>query len=211
VLSPRESLRVVIADDHPHYRAGLSRELRANGIDVVAEAPNAAAAIRAVSDSAPDVAIMDLNMPGLPGIEAIRLLGERAPATRIVVLTVSVDEPDVTDAVLAGATGYVLKDDLPEDIVAALHAAAAGESLVSPRVASVLLARARDHGARARIGRHELGVLELLADGRPGQEIVETLVMSRRSVREHLVSILLKLAVDDRHRPGFRPVGGRLA
>jgi DNA-binding NarL/FixJ family response regulator len=211
VFSPCEPLRVVIADDHPRYRAGLGRELRANGIDVVAEAPNAAAAIRAVADSAPDVAIMDLNMPGLPGIEAIRLLGERAPATRIVVLTVSVDEPDVTNAVLAGAAGYVLKDDLPEDIVAAIHAAAAGDSLVSPRVALVLLARARDHAARGRIGRHELGVLELLADGRPGQEIVETLVMSRRSVREHLVSILLKLAVDDRHRPGFRPVGGRLA
>jgi DNA-binding NarL/FixJ family response regulator len=204
-------LRVVIADDHPRYRAGLGRELRANGIDVVAETPNAAAAIRAVADSAPDVVIMDLNMPGLPGVEAIRLLGERAPAVRVVVLTVSVDEPDVTDAVLAGAASYVLKDDLPEDIVAAVRAAAAGESLISPRVASVLLARARAQAACARFGRHELGVLELLADGRPGQEIVETLVLSRRSVREHLVSILLKLAVDDRHRPGFRAARGRLA
>jgi two-component system nitrate/nitrite response regulator NarL len=210
VFRPRESLRAVIADDHPHYRAGLARELRANGIEVVAEVPNASAAIDAVAEHAPDVVIMDLNMPGVPAIEAIRHLGEHAPRARVVVLTVSAESPDMTDAMLSGAAGYVLKDDLAEDIVDAVRAAAAGESPISPRAASVLLMRARRRGDRAGLLRQELGVLELLADGRPGQEIVETLMSSRRSVREHLLSILLKLAVDDR-RSSLSAVGGRLA
>jgi DNA-binding NarL/FixJ family response regulator len=200
VFSTRQSLRVVIADDHPHYRACLGRELRADGIEVAAEAPNATAAIAAVAEHAPDVVLMDLNMPGMAGDEAIRRIRDRTPGARVVVLTVSAEGSDMTDAVLSGAAGYVLKDDLPEHIVAAVRAAAAGESPISPRAATALLMRARHGGERAGLGRHELGILELLADGRPGQEIVETLVSSRRSVREHLVSILLKLAVDDDRR-----------
>jgi DNA-binding NarL/FixJ family response regulator len=210
VRSPGESLRVVIAEDHPHYRAGLGRELRANGIEVVAVVPNAAAALAAAAEHVPDVLIMDLNMPGLPGVQAIRRLGERAPCARVVVLTVSAESPDMADAILSGAAGYVLKDDLPEHIVAAIRMAAAGEPAISPRVASMLLTRARRRGERAGIKRHELGVLELLADGRPGQEIAETLTASRRGVREHLVSILLKLAVDDHRRSTLRMVRGHL-
>jgi DNA-binding NarL/FixJ family response regulator len=175
---------VVVADDHPFYRAGLTRELRANGIEVVAEVPNATAAIAAVAKHAPDVVILDLNMPGMPGARAIRRIGERAPRTRVVVLTVSAEGPDMADAMLSGAAGYVLKDDLPEHIVESVRAAAAGESAISPRAAGMLLMRAR--GADARLGRQELGMLELLAHGRP-------------PAREHLLSILLKLAVDD-HR-----------
>jgi DNA-binding NarL/FixJ family response regulator len=198
-----ESPRVVIADDHPCYRAGLARLLREHGIEVVAEVPNGAAALQAAVQTAPDVVVMDLNMPGLAGLEATRVLLERAPGCRVLVLTVSAQEPDVTDAILAGACGYVLKDDLPADIVAAVHAAAAGSWLVSPRVAKLLL----EHAAgSACLGRHELGVLQLLAAGRAEQEISETLVTSSRSVREHLVSILLKLAVDERPRPGLRLV-----
>jgi DNA-binding NarL/FixJ family response regulator len=195
-----QPLRVVIADDHPHYRACLGRELRAGGIEVVAEAPNATAAIAAVAETAPDVVLMDLNMPGMAGDEAIRRLRDRTPAVRIVVLTVSADGGDMTDAVLSGAAGYVLKDDLPEHVIAAVRAAAAGESPISPRAATVLLMRARRDGTCVGLARQELGILELLAEGRPGQEIVETLVSSRRTVREHVVSILLKLAVDDDRR-----------
>jgi two-component system nitrate/nitrite response regulator NarL len=140
---------VVVADDHPFYRAGLTRELRTNGIEVVAGVPNAAAAIAAVVEHAPDVVIMDLNMPGMPGATAIRRLREQTPGAPVVVLTVSAQDADMADAMLAGATGYVLKDDLPEHIVGAVRAAAAGESAISPRVASVLLTRTRGHGARA--------------------------------------------------------------
>jgi DNA-binding NarL/FixJ family response regulator len=211
VHRPSGSVRVVVADDHPFYRAGLTRQLRANGIEVVAEVPNATAAFAAVAERAPDVVVMDLNMPGVPGVEAIRRLRDHSPGVRVVVLTVSAEGPDMTDAMLSGAAGYVLKDDLPEHIVGAIRAAANGEPAISPRVASVLLTRARRRGERAGLKRQELGVLELLADGRPGQEIVETLMASRRSVREHLVSILLKLAVDDQRRSPLRMVRSHLA
>jgi DNA-binding NarL/FixJ family response regulator len=205
VFAPRECLRVVIADDHPHYRAGLGRELRANGIDVVAEVPNAMMAIAAVAHCVPDVVILDLNMPGAPADEAIRRLRERVPSARVVVLTVSGESPDMTDAMLSGAAGYVLKDDLPEHIVRAVRTVAAGETCVSPRVASMLLTR-----ARGVLEHEEIGMLELLADGRPGQEIVETCMGSGRSVRQHLISILLKLA-DDEHRGSLRLVRGHSA
>jgi DNA-binding NarL/FixJ family response regulator len=210
VSSAAESLRVVIADDHPHYRASLARELRANGIEVVAETPNATAAIAAVAEHGPDVVIMDLNMPGMPGVVAIRRLGDLALRARVVVLTVSAESPDMADAMLSGAAGYVLKDDLPEHVVEAVRAAADDEPAISPRAARMLLMRARRGGANASLGPQELGVLELLADGRPGQEIVETLVTSRRSVREHVLSILLKLSVDDLHG-SLRLVRGRVA
>jgi DNA-binding NarL/FixJ family response regulator len=209
VLRPPLSLRVVIVDDHPGYRAGLARELRANAIEVVAEVPNATAALAAAAEQTPDVVLMDLNMPGMPAIEAIRALAEHVPNARVVVLTVSAESPDMTDAMLSGAAGYVLKDDLAEHIVEAVRAAAAGESPISPRAASALLMRARHCGDGALLCQ-ELGVLELLADGRPGQEILETLMNSRRSVREQLVTILLKLAVDER-RTRLRVVRGRLA
>jgi DNA-binding NarL/FixJ family response regulator len=186
---------VVVADDHPFYRAGLTRELRASGIEVVAEVPNAAAAIAAVVEHAPDVAIMDLNMPGMAGAAAIRRLREQAPGARVVVLTVSAEGPDMADAMLSGATGYVLKDDLPEDIVRTVRAAAVGESAISPRAAGMLLMRARGGGAT--LGRQELDVLELLAEGRAEHEIAETVESSRRSMREHRLGVLLKLAVDD--------------
>jgi DNA-binding NarL/FixJ family response regulator len=128
----------------------------------------------------------------------------------VVVLTVSAESPDMADAMLSGAAGYVLKDDLPEHIVEAVRAAAADEPAISPRAARMLLMRARHGGAGASLGPQELGVLELLADGRRGEEIVETLVTSRRSVREHVLSILLKLSLDDRHGT-LRLVRGHLA
>ena len=102
----------------------------------MAEVPNATAAIAAVAERAPDVVIMDLNMPGMPGDEAIRRLRLCDPGARVVVLTVSADSPDMTDAILSGAAGYVLKDDLPEHIVEAVRAAAADEAAISPRAAS---------------------------------------------------------------------------
>jgi DNA-binding NarL/FixJ family response regulator len=203
--SAAQSLRVVVADDHPHYRAGLVRQLRVHGIEVVAEVPNAAAALDAVIEHRPDVVVMDLNMPGVPAVAVIRRLAERVASARVVVLTVSAESPDIADALLSGAAGYVLKDDMPEDIIEAVHSAAAGETPISPRAASMLLARAQRDRHRAGLQRAELGVLELLADGRPLQPVGGT----RRSVHEQLVSILLKLAIED-FRCSLRPVHGQL-
>jgi DNA-binding NarL/FixJ family response regulator len=136
----RAFTRVVLADDHPFYRDSLSRLLRRNGFDVVAAVPNAGAAIRAVEETAVDVVIMDLNLPGLPGLEATRRLRADQPGTRVLVLTVSAQPPDVAAAILAGAGGYLLKDDPLEEIVAGVRSTAAGEFTLSPRIARYLLA-----------------------------------------------------------------------
>jgi two-component system nitrate/nitrite response regulator NarL len=211
-------LRVVVADDHPFYREGLARLLRESGIDVVADVPNGEAAIEAVDRLAPDVVVMDLNMPGLSGLEATRTLSQRAPATRVLVLSVSAQEADVTDAILAGASGYVLKDGPVEEVVAGINAAAAGHAVISPRIAAVLLRRVREHSdvdadealAGAPLSARELEVLALVAEGRANHEIAELLVISPSTVRNHISSILMKLQVENRVQAAVRAVRDRL-
>jgi DNA-binding NarL/FixJ family response regulator len=213
---PAEPLRVVIADDHAFYRAGLARILRESGIEVVAEVPDGEAAIQAVEELAPDVVVMDLNMPGLSGLEATRRLTEQAPASRVIVLSVSAQEGDVTEAILAGASGYVLKDGTVEDIVAGIRAAAAGQSVISPPIATTLLRRLRDTSgsgadlAGAPLSTRELEVLALMAEGRANHEIAEALVISTSTVRNHISSILMKLQVENRVQAAVRAVRDRL-
>jgi DNA-binding NarL/FixJ family response regulator len=140
------SLRVVIADDHPAYRAGLARVLSENGIEVVAEVSNGELAIHAVEETGPDVVVMDLNMPGLSGLEATRRLIDADSSTRVLVLSVSAQDFDVSEAMRAGAHGYLLKDGSLEEIVAGVRAAAAGHAMISPRA---LPALPRDPGLPA--------------------------------------------------------------
>ena len=118
-------LRVVVADDHPFYREGLAQSLRDSGIDVVRAVPNGEAGIQAVEETAPDLVLMDLNMPGVSGVEATRQLGERSPTTRVLMLSVSAEEVDVAEAISAGAVGYVLKESPQEEIIAAIRVVAA--------------------------------------------------------------------------------------
>jgi DNA-binding NarL/FixJ family response regulator len=139
---------VVIADDHAFYRTGLARMLRQTGIHVVAEVANGEAAIRAAEETAPDVVVMDINMPGLSGIEATWRLTAQSPGTRVLVLTVSAEEDDVADAIIAGASGYVLKDGPVEEIAAAIHAAAAGQVVIEPGIPKALLERMRRGSCR---------------------------------------------------------------
>jgi len=157
----RRSLRVVIADDHPFYRAGLARMLERNEFDVVAEVPNGAATIREVERLRPDVVVVDLNMAGTTGLAAIRRIAERAHSTPVIVLSVSADEQDVADAILAGASGYLLKDRPYAEIVMGIRAAAAGQAPLSPRIAAMLIRRLRtsdpppdDDEIRRAIARH---------------------------------------------------------
>jgi len=218
VMQPRptEPLRVVLADDHPFYREGLTRLLEQSGVVVVAAVPNGEAAIRAAEEFAPDVVVMDLNMPRMSGIEATRRLTEAAPATRVLVLSVSAQERDVTEAILAGAIGYVLKDGPVEEVVAGIRAAAAGHSLISPRIATGLLDRIREVGdlepssERVQLSAREYEVLGLLAEGRANHEIAEALVISPSTVHNHISSILLKLQVDNRVQAAVRAVRDRL-
>jgi DNA-binding NarL/FixJ family response regulator len=199
---PHESLRVVIADDHAFYRAGLVRLLRRSGVDVVADVPNGEAAIRAVEATAPDVAVMDLNMPGVSGVDAIWSLTDLAPATRVLVLTVSAQESDVADAVLAGASGYLLKDGPPEDVLAGIRAAAAGASTISPLIATVLLRRVReasDDGGAA-LAMREIEVLGLLADGYSVGDVAGILGIEPGAVAHHVSSLILKMQAAHRVR-----------
>jgi DNA-binding NarL/FixJ family response regulator len=211
-----EPLSVVVVDDHSFYRAGLARMLNASGISVVAEAPNGEEALRAVAEHAPDVVLMDLNMPGLSGIEATRRIVETSASTKVLVLTVSADEADVTGAILAGASGYVLKAGPVEEVVAGIRAVAAGQSLISPRVAKFMLEHLRESTADVRelagtkLSRRELEVLGLLAEGRANQEIADLLVISQSTVRNHISSILLKLQVENRVQAAVRAVRDHL-
>jgi DNA-binding NarL/FixJ family response regulator len=183
---------------------------------VVAEVPNGEAALRAVEELAPDVVVMDLHMPGMSGMEATRRLTKQAPASRVLVLTVSAQEADVTEAILAGASGYVLKDGPVEEIVGGIAAAAAGESLISPRIATTLLRRVRDAAGPdvslggAQLSARELEVLGLMAEGRSNQEIAEALVISLSTVRNHISSILMKLQVENRVQAAVRAVRDHL-
>jgi DNA-binding NarL/FixJ family response regulator len=165
-----------------------------------------------VEATAPDVVIMDLRMPGLSGLEATRRVTEQAPDTHVVVVSVSAEERDVTNAILAGASGYVLKDRPVEEVVAAIRAAAAGRSLISPPIASALLRRIRDLAgagvdpAGVRLTASERAVLDLLAEGKVSHEIAETLAVEVGRVRRHISSILMKFQVEDHVQVAVRAV-----
>jgi DNA-binding NarL/FixJ family response regulator len=199
-----ETLRVVIADDHPFYRKGLARSLRAHGIEVVAEAPNGEAAIRAVESTSPDVVVMDLKMPGVSGLEATRELTQRAIPTRVLVLSVSAEDTDVTEAVLAGASGYVLKELPVEEVIAAIRAAASGSSHLSPAIAMLLTRRLFEPGgvdvdlAGVRLSQLELRLLDLIAKRMSDREIADALAIEEDAVGAHASSVLAKLEVGDR-------------
>jgi DNA-binding NarL/FixJ family response regulator len=130
-------ITVVVADDHPLYRHGLVDLLRRDGIDVLAAVPNGDAAIAVALEFRPDVVVMDLNMPGVSGLEATRRLVAADPSTRVLVLTVSAQDEDVAEALTAGAAGYVLKDAPVEEIVAAVRATASRREPLPERVPRV--------------------------------------------------------------------------
>jgi DNA-binding NarL/FixJ family response regulator len=212
-----EQLRVVLVDDHPVYREGLAKLLRESGVDVVAQAGNGPDAMSIVEEAAPDVVVMDLNMPGMSGVEVTRKLVERTPASRVLVVSVSAQEEDVTEAILAGASGYVLKDGPVEEVVAGIQAAANGESLISPRIATMLLRRMRldepaevDTPAMTPLSDRELQVLRLVAEGKGNQEIGEALYIGQSTVRNHISSILMKLQVENRVQAAVRAVRDRI-
>jgi DNA-binding NarL/FixJ family response regulator len=208
-------LRVAIADDHPFYREGMVRLLRRSGIDVVADVPNGEAAIQAVIELAPDVVVMDLNMPGMSGLEATRRVTEQAPATRVLILSVSAQESDVIDGLLSGARGYVLKDGPVEEVVDGIRAAAVGETFVSPRIANVLLQRVRgtvgtdEETAAVRLSSREHETLSLLAEGKASDEIAEAMGIDSAAVRGHITSMLTKLRADNEEQEAARAPRGQ--
>jgi DNA-binding NarL/FixJ family response regulator len=201
-----EEVRVVLVDDHDLFRGGLRDLLEAAGLTVVGEASDGEGGVRAVATLAPDVVVMDLNMPGITGVDATKQILEQAPLARVIVLTISAEDSDVMDAMMAGACGYLLKDASVEELVAGVRAAAAGESSISPRIATKVLARLRhDAGEREEAARintglseREIEVLRLLAEGKGNSEIAQELFISPKTVKNHIASILMKLQIENR-------------
>jgi DNA-binding NarL/FixJ family response regulator len=203
---PTESLRVLIVDDHDLFRTGLRNLLEEQGVVIVGEAAAGAEAVRIVREIAPDVVVMDLNMPGMGGIEATRHITAIAPLTRVVMLTISEDDSDVMDAILAGACGYLLKDSSIQDLMTGIRAASRGESLISPNIASKVLQRVRATSTqpeilntiRAELSDREIEVLKLIANGKDNAVIAGELHISPKTVKNHISNILMKLQIDNR-------------
>jgi DNA-binding NarL/FixJ family response regulator len=205
-IAEEEPTRVLLVDDHGLFRRGLRELLEEHGLAIVGEAASGEEAVELAAKLAPDVVVMDLNMPGISGVEATRRLAERSPAARVVVLTISADDSDLVEAIVAGACGYVLKDAAIEQILLGIRAAASGESLISPRIAGRLLERVRLDDERARnaerlqteLSERELEVLALLARGKDNREIATELYVSPPTVKNHISSILAKLHMENR-------------
>jgi DNA-binding NarL/FixJ family response regulator len=191
-------IRIVIADDHPIFRAGLQGLLSGQeDFQVVGEAANGKEAVTVVRHAAPDVLLVDLQMPELDGVGAIREIRSVAPATRILVLTTYDSDGDILRAVEAGATGYLLKDTPREELFKAIRATARGDSVLAPSVASKLLGRARGPVERS-LSAREIEVLTLVARGIGNKIIAKDLRISEATVKTHLIHIFAKLGVDDR-------------
>ena len=194
-------IRVLIVDDHALVRRGLSDLLgAADGIDVVGSFPDGSLAATAVTELEPDIVLMDLSMPGLDGIEATRAVLAVRPGTKIIMLTSFSENARIMAALEAGAVGYLLKDAEPDDIVRALHDAAAGGVPLSPKAARALLPGKRptgSAGADALTGR-EREVLSLVAAGLPNKSIGRRLSISEKTVKAHLTRVFSVLGVSDR-------------
>lgn len=214
--SRRDDPKVVVVDDHELFRQGVIGLLDERGIEVIGEAGLAADAIRIAREVGPCVVLMDLRLPGMSGVEATQRLAAVAPLARVLVLTVFVDDQHIIDALLAGACGYVLKDAPIEQIVEGIRAAARGEALISPRIASRLVRRVREPGQIEQtvtveaLTPRELEVLALLAQGLDNSEIARALYLSQHTVKNHVSTILNKLQVENRIQAAVRAVRGGL-
>ena len=200
-----ELLRVMLVDDHDLFRTGLRNLLEEQGVHIVAEAPDGNLALQLVRELAPDVVVMDLNMPGMNGIEATREITRLAPLTRVLVLTISDQDGDVMDAILAGACGYLMKDSSIQDLMQGIRAASVGESLISPHIASKVLQRIRAASveaggavARPELSDRETEVLRLIANGKDNADIAQELHISPKTVKNHISNILMKLQIENR-------------
>ena len=200
------TVRILLVDDHDLFRTGLRNLLEERGVQVAGEAAAGAEAVRLVRELTPDVVIMDLHMPGMSGIEAIREIAAIAPLTRVLVLTISDNEEDVLHAILAGACGYLLKDASVDELIRGIEAAAVGESLVSPAIAGKVLQQVRAStvspevaaAVRTELSQRELDVLKLIANGSDNAMIAAELHISPKTVKNHISNILMKLQIENR-------------
>ena len=195
---------VLLVDDHALVREGIRAFLETqDDLTVVAEAGGGEEAIKLAAEHAPDVALMDLIMPGMDGVEATRRLGEASPATRVIVLTSYHDDEHVLPAIRAGAFSYVLKEVGSRELADAVRKTAAGEVVLHPRVAARVMRelhgpRPGEPGLLRDLSERELEVLKLIAGGTNNAAIAGELFISERTVKTHVSNILSKLQLADR-------------
>ena len=200
-----QPMRVMLVDDHALVRSAIRGALEAPDLEVVAEAPNAEAAFEEALRTRPDVILLDIDMPGMSGLQLIRELRPRLPGTKIVMLSVSGDERNVLEAVRQGAAGYLTKDLGPEALQRTVRGLRDGDLAMSRRMAARTLQQLLSGGTLpveddplTILSSREREVLRGLADGLTDREIAEALVISPRTVETHVGNILRKLAVRNR-------------
>ncbi|MFE6685519.1 response regulator [Streptomyces sp. NPDC090442] len=208
-MSDGTGLRVMVVDDHPMWRDAVARDLAEAGFEVVATAGDGPQAVRRAQAAAPDVLVLDLNLPGLPGVQVCRQLVGADPSLRVLVLSASGEHADVLEAVKSGATGYLLKSASTEELLDAVRRTAAGDPVFTPGLAGLVLGEYRrlateptpaaaDEPDAPRLTERETEVLRLVAKGLSYKQIAERLVISHRTVQNHVQNTLGKLQLHNR-------------
>ncbi|HEX6539212.1 MAG TPA: response regulator transcription factor [Candidatus Dormibacteraeota bacterium] len=200
MTEPTETgIRVLIVDDHPLVRRGLTSLLSAaHGICVVGAAADGEEALNRVTESKPDVVLMDVSMPGMGGVETARRLLEVQPDTRVVMLTSFSQRDVVVESFDAGAVGYLLKDAEPEELINGIRAAARGDAPVSPKAARELIQDRAKRRPLDELTQRERAVLTLVGQGMQNKQIAWRLGITEKTVKAHLGSIFARLGVQDR-------------
>jgi DNA-binding NarL/FixJ family response regulator len=200
-----ESLRVVVVDDHPMWRAAVTRDLVEAGVDVVGEAGDGEKAVNVAKATRPDVVVMDLQLPRVSGVEATRAIRAAVPETHVLVLSASGEQADVLEAVKAGATGYLVKSASAPELLEALRRTALGDPVFTPGLAGMVLgafravAEPQRDEEDVRLTDRETEVLRLVARGLTYKQIAERLVLSHRTVQNHVQNTLRKLQLHTRY------------
>lgn len=206
----RQTIRVMVVDDHPMWRDAVARDLAAAGFDVVATAGDGPQAVRRAKAVAPDVLVLDLNLPGMPGVQVCKELVGSRPALRVLVLSASGEHGDVLEAVKSGATGYLLKSASTDELTDAVRRTAVGDPVFTPGLAGLVLGEYRrlasepvpasgaDEPKAPQLTERETEVLRLVAKGLSYKQIAERLVISHRTVQNHVQNTLGKLQLHNR-------------
>lgn len=204
---PVQPVRVMVVDDHPMWREAVSRDLAEAGLDVVATAGDGEEAVRRARASSPQVVVLDLNLPALPGVEVCRQVVANDPAVRVLVLSASGEHQDVLEAVKSGATGYLVKSAGRDELLEAVRRTAVGDAVFTPGLAGLVLGEFRRLAAEPapasapdvpKLTARETEVLRLVAKGLSYRQIADRLVLSHRTVQNHVQNTLGKLQLHNR-------------
>ena len=205
----QRTTRVMVVDDHPMWRDAVARDLSESGFEVVATAGDGPQAVRRAKAVSPDVLVLDLNLPGMPGVQVCKELVGDLPGLRVLVLSASGEHADVLEAVKSGATGYLLKSASTQELTEAVRSTAAGDPVFTPGLAGLVLGEYRrlatdpapatlDEPAAPRLTERETEVLRLVAKGLSYRQIADRLVLSHRTVQNHVQNTLGKLQLHNR-------------